>query len=55
MIKIEEYQGKYVIEISDIIIKKLTAVNVKNYTDKEIDKMRKDFTIEKLKKFYLRD
>ncbi len=49
MIKIQEYEEKYVEQISTIIIRNLLEVNVKDYGVEEVEKMKNQFTVEKLK------
>lgn len=49
MLKIVEYDEKYLEQISDIIIQDLLTINSKDYGIEEIKKMAEDFTVEKLK------
>ena len=48
MLKIVEYDEKYLEQISDIIIQDLLTINSKDYGIEEIKKMAEDFTVEKL-------
>ena len=50
MLKIQEYEQKYVKEISIFIIQDLINVNSKDYGMERVKEMAKDFTVEKLKK-----
>lgn len=50
MLKIEEYQEKYVEAISNIVIRNLKEINSKDYGIKKTKEMAKDFAVEKLKK-----
>ncbi len=50
MLKIQEYEEKYVKEISIFIIQDLINVNSKDYGMERVKEMAKDFTVEKLKK-----
>ena len=52
MVKIQEYEEKYVKDISDIIIQDLINVNSKDYGIERVKKMAQDFTVEKLKKTF---
>ena len=49
MIEIKEYNKTYVEQISTIITRNLLEVNVKDYGIEKVQKMAKDFTVEKLK------
>lgn len=49
MIEIKEYEEKYIHEISDIIIKNLMEVNIKDYGLKKVTEMAKEFEVSKLK------
>ncbi len=48
MLKIIEYNEKYIKEISDLIIQDLLTVNIRDYGIERVQKMTKDFTVEKL-------
>ena len=48
MLKIEEYNKKYLEQISNIIIQNLLTVNSKDYGIEKVKKMAEDFTVEKL-------
>ena len=48
MLKIEEYNEKYLEQISNIIIQDLLTVNIKDYGIERVKKMAGDFTVEKL-------
>lgn len=48
MLKIVEYNEKYLEQISNIIIQDLLTVNSKDYGIKRVKKMAEDFTVEKL-------
>lgn len=50
MLKIEEYQEKYVEAISNIVIRNLKEINSKDYGIEKTNEMAKDFAVEKLKK-----
>lgn len=49
MLKIEEYNEKYLEQISNIIIQNLLTVNSKDYGIEKVKKMAKDFSVENLK------
>ena len=49
MLKIEEYQEKYVEAISNLVIRNLKEINSKDYGIEKTNEMAKDFTIDKLK------
>ena len=49
MLKIEEYNEKYLKQISNIIIQDLLNVNIKDYGLERVKKMAEDFTVKKLK------
>lgn len=49
MIRIENYEEKYVTEISNLIIRNLKEINVKDYGTERINQMAEDFRVEKLK------
>ena len=48
MLKIVEYDEKYLEQISNIIIQDLLTVNSKDYGIERVKKMAEDFTVEKL-------
>ena len=48
MLKIVEYDKKYLEQISNIIIQDLLTVNSKDYGMERVKKMAEDFTVEKL-------
>ena len=48
MLKIVEYDKKYIEQISKIIIQNLLTVNSKDYGMERVKKMAEDFTVEKL-------
>ena len=48
MLKIVEYDEKYLEQISNIIIQDLLTVNSKDYGMERVKKMAEDFTVEKL-------
>ena len=49
MLKIEEYEEKYLEQISNIIIQDLLTINSKDYGMERVKKMAEDFTVEKLR------
>lgn len=49
MLKIEEYNEKYLEQISNIIIQNLLTVNSKDYGIEKVKKMAKEFSVENLK------
>ena len=52
MLKIQEYEEKYVNEISNRIIQDLINVNSKDYGMERVEEMAQDFTVEKLQKTF---
>ena len=52
MLKIQEYEEKYVNEISNLIIQDLINVNSKDYGMERVEEMAQDFTVEKLQKTF---
>lgn len=52
MLKIQEYEEKYVNEISNLIIQDLINVNSKDYGMERVEEMAQDFTVEKLQKAF---
>lgn len=50
MVKIEEYQEKYVKEISNLVIRNLKEINSKDYGIEKTSKMALDFSVENLEK-----
>ena len=50
MVKIEEYQEKYVKEISNLVIRNLKEINSKDYGIEKTNEMAIDFSVENLKK-----
>ena len=49
MVKIREYDEKYIEQISNIITRNLLEINSKDYGIEKIEEMAKDFTVDKLK------
>lgn len=49
MFRIEDYEERYVEEISNLIIRNLKEVNVKDYGMERMNQMAEDFCVEKLK------
>ena len=52
MIKIKEYEEKYINEISEIITRNLLEINSKDYGIKQAKEMAKDFTSDNLEKMF---
>ena len=52
MLKIQEYEEKYINEISNLIIQDLINVNSKDYGIERVKEMAQDFSVEKLKKTF---
>ena len=48
MIEIKEFEPKYTKQISDMIIRNLLEVNIKDYGIERVKEMAEDFNVEKL-------
>lgn len=48
MIEIKEFESKYTKQISDMIIRNLLEVNIKDYGIERVKEMAEDFNVEKL-------